>query len=70
MGEMQDRNSLNDTNAEDCAVIWMGNHSRLMELASPHFAVYHVSHSQALLRALQHGLAYCVVLDSAPDDTE
>ncbi len=51
-------------------MIWMGNHSRLMELASPYYAIYHVSQSQALLRALQHGLAYCVVIDSAPADTD
>lgn len=45
------------------AVIWFGDGSHLLEAAWSLFEVHHVKSGEAVLRALEGSLAYCVVFD-------
>jgi hypothetical protein len=60
---MRDRATSQGSIDGGCAAIWLGDRGTLLDAALSQFDIYHVQSISALFRALQHGLASCVVID-------
>ncbi len=67
---MHDRAATQSTGETSCAAIWLGGRSALLDAALTQFDIYHVYNTSALFRALQHGIAACVVVDVGNPDRE
>jgi PAS domain S-box-containing protein len=67
---MHDRAATQGSKGEGCAAIWLGDRGPLLDAALIQFDVYHVQNVSALFRAVQHGLASCVVIDLKRAGTE